>query len=316
MTKTLYRCILLLLAGAALLAGCQQGPQSCPSYKYLQLDRPESFAQDAKLPFQFPLDDPDSYTQPMMTNFAVCGWTSPTRRECHAAEDYLGDPGTPVYAMADGEITFSGKAGGYGWLIIIDHPQYNLYSLYGHLSPSRWQAEPGPVEKGQLIGYLGDSDENGGSPENPLIPHLHFGVRAGQRTDYPGEGEWRWMAGWIAICPQDIGWLQPSVVINAQQVPEDGFLNPRGNIFEIWSFTIIFGGIYLLGWVFILIYNTRKNRPIFLVVFNVFFGLTGWIFFVKNPRLSSLLFALAAVGVGIGLYRLITQRKQSPPAAN
>ena len=41
-----------------------------------------------------------------------------------------------MYAIADGEISFSGSKGGYGWLIIIDHPQANLYSLYGHLSPA------------------------------------------------------------------------------------------------------------------------------------------------------------------------------------
>jgi hypothetical protein len=32
------------------------------------------------------------------------------------------------------------------------------------------------------LAYLGDSDENGGSAEQPLEPHLHFGIRAGQRT--------------------------------------------------------------------------------------------------------------------------------------
>ena len=59
--------------------------------------------------------------------------------------------GTPVYAVADGEISFSGPMGGYGWLIIIDHPQANLYSLYGHLSPGRWRMESGTVEKGEMI---------------------------------------------------------------------------------------------------------------------------------------------------------------------
>ena len=115
--------------------------------------------------------------------------------EYHAAEDYLRPAGTPVYAIADGDLSFSGPMGGYGWLIIIDHPQFNLYSLYGHLSPSRWAHETGPVAKGELIGYLGDDDENGGSAENPLRPHLHLGLRAGQRQDYPGNGQWRWMAG-------------------------------------------------------------------------------------------------------------------------
>jgi hypothetical protein len=79
----------------------------------------------------------------------------------HAAEDFWRPAATEVYAMADGEVSFSGTMGGYGWLIIVDHPDMNIYSLYGHRSPSRWRADPGPVAKGDLIGYLGDEWENG-----------------------------------------------------------------------------------------------------------------------------------------------------------
>jgi murein DD-endopeptidase MepM/ murein hydrolase activator NlpD len=301
---------LVLLIGASILTGCEQGPQSCPRYTHVKPENPESLAENSGLPFQFPLEDPGSYTQPIMTNFAVCGQDTPTRRECHAAEDYLGDPGTPVYAMADGELSFSGPAGGYGWLIIIDHPQVNLYSLYGHLSPSRWQAEPGPVEKGELIGYLGDPDENGGSPEHPLIPHLHFGIRAGQRTDYPGTGEWRWMAGWITICPQDSGWLQPSAVIASQTIPEGGFQMPSGSFLAIWWFPLLFGGIYLFGWICLLIYTTRRNKPQFLISFGVLYAAAGWIFFTKHARLSYVLFALAGLSIVLGIYRVARRASQ------
>jgi len=183
------------------------------------------FARDDNLPFQFPLDS-RVYAAPFSTGFAAYGKInrggSPSY-EYHAAEDSLQPAGAPVYAMADGNISFSGPMGGYGWLIIIDHPQANLYSLYGHLSPSRWRKESGTVEKGELIAYLGDSDENGGSAERPLRPHLHFGVRAGQRADYPGMGQWRWQAGWIKLCPQHLGWLQPSIIITDQDVPVGGF---------------------------------------------------------------------------------------------
>ena len=80
--------------------------------------------------------------------------------------------------------------GGYGWLVIINHKQFNLYSLYGHLSPGRWSIKnKTPVQKGDLIGYLGDSDENGGSEKQPLVPHLHHGIRRGQMNDYPGGGQ-------------------------------------------------------------------------------------------------------------------------------
>jgi len=133
----------------------------------------------------------------------------------------------------NGIISFSGPMGGYGWLVIIDHPELNLYSLYGYLSPSRWRIESGLVQKGQLIAYLGDPDENGGSKENPLSPHLHFGIRSGQRADYPSMEEWRWQAGWIKYCPQDLGWLQPSIIISDQEIPEAGFQNPEATFLAI-----------------------------------------------------------------------------------
>ena len=66
--------------------------------------------------------------------------------------------GTPVYAMGDGRVSFSGPLGGYGWPVIINYPQVNLFSLYGPLSPSRWQIEPGTVEKDEMIGFLRDPD--------------------------------------------------------------------------------------------------------------------------------------------------------------
>lgn len=295
----------LVIVTACVLAGCEQGPESCPKYSTVELSNPESYADDGQLPFQFPLEDRGSYTQPIMTNFALCGQDTERRRECHSAEDYLGPPGTPVYAFADGEISFSGPAGGYGWLMIIDHPQANLYSLYGHLSPSGWQAEPAPVEKGELIGYLGDADENGGTPEQPLIPHLHFGIRSGQRRDYPGSGEWRWQAGWIAICPQNANWLQPSVVISNQHIPEGGFPMTTGNFFAIWWFPLVFGGIYLFGWICLLIYTTKKQKPHFLVSFGALYIVAAGIFFTKHPRLSIVLFTLAVVSISLGINRLI-----------
>jgi len=152
-----------------------------------------------------------------------------------------------VYAMADGRIRFSGEAGGYGWLIVIDHPQANLYSLYGHLSPSRQKLASGTqVRRGDWIAYLGDADENGGSAESPLEPHLHFGVRAGQTGDYPTRGEWRYQAGWIRSCPQDLSWLQPSAVIAGQEIPVGGYPSAGPPFLARWGLEILISGFYTL----------------------------------------------------------------------
>jgi murein DD-endopeptidase MepM/ murein hydrolase activator NlpD len=154
--------------------------------------------------FRYPLDDyfpetPVTDTDPPKTE----------RKELyHAAEDCFAPPGTPVYAIGDGIISYSGKMSGYGWLIIIDHPVENVYSLYGHLSTSRWKIRSGEVKKGELIAYLAEAEEG-----ETMVSHIHFGLRMGQRADYPGVGDARWMAGHIYSRPDLLGWFHPSQII-------------------------------------------------------------------------------------------------------
>jgi hypothetical protein len=176
---------------------------------------------------------------------------------------------------------------GYGWLVIVDHPEMNIYSLYGHLSPSRWRADPGPVAKGDLLGYLGDEWENGGSREQPLMTHLHLGVRVGQRSDYPGKGEWRWMAGWINLSPADLGWLQPSAAIAAQRPPASAAAGPAGGLVERWWVEILLIAVPLLaasGWI---VAGIRKRKVRWLLAVTVALVAVGWF-------LSALSFSLVA----------------------
>jgi murein DD-endopeptidase MepM/ murein hydrolase activator NlpD len=251
------------------------------------------------------------YATPFSTNFAAYGMGE-FGLEYHAAEDSLQPAGTPVYAMADGNISFSGPMGGYGWLIIINHPQANLYSLYGHLSPSRWRRESGTVEKGELIAYLGDSGENGGSSEQPLRPHLHFGVRAGQRDDYSGMGEWRWQAGWIRLCPQDLGWLQPSVIITSQDIPVGGFPEPAAGLVAKWGLELLFTGIYLFGGACMLVFAIKKNKPFVLIMTGGFLIVAGWIFYNKGTKMSYVIFIMAVLFSAIGIYKTIRRSIKMP----
>jgi len=278
-----------------ILAACTtQYPESCPSSKRIALLDIEEIAGDYSLPFRFPLDESTIDRTLYFGWFGVSNecphnaidcFESPVR-QYHAAEDYKRPAGTPVYAMANGRIGFSGTAGGYGWLIIIDHPQVNLYSLYGHLSPSRWKLEKGTdVKKGDLIAYLGDPDENGGTAEVPLEPHLHFGIRFGKVTDYPSRGEWRFMAGWIRLCPQDLGWLQPSLVINNQEIPSEGYLQPKVGFLTRWGLELLITGIYTIGGVGVLVVGVRKKSRFFLLFPGIITTAAGIVF--HNNRMIS-----------------------------
>jgi len=173
------------------------------------IDRSEMQARLEQLketsPFQYPLDNffPDI---PMTIKAPPKGDTE----KYHAAEDSFAPAGTPVYAIGDGVISFSGRKRGYGGLIIINHPDQNVYSLYGHLSTSRWKMKSGEVEKGDLIAYLGESEEI-----DSMIPHIHFGIRMGQRAEY-SSWRWddrRWMAGYSSRPPDQVGWFEPSEII-------------------------------------------------------------------------------------------------------
>ncbi|MCP4932910.1 MAG: M23 family metallopeptidase, partial [bacterium] len=207
---------IVLLICFLLLAGCRQELADCPPVSPAPRGQLNGLISADAL-VQFPLDD---YT--VHGPFESLSDADVFENKRHAAEDMGAEPGTAVYAIADGNISFSGKKGGYGLLIIIDHPQTNTYSLYGHLSPSRWHRGIGSVAKGELIAYIGDSDENGSSIKyGELSPHLHFGIRQGQRTDYPSRGDWRWMVGWTYECPSEIGWLQPSqFIINYEEMSQ------------------------------------------------------------------------------------------------
>ena len=304
-----------LLTGLSLLivlvSGCAQPPQFCPLQPASDLSGAIAYAEDDQLDFRFPLDE---LVYPHRALFCERNCVQ-SACETHAAEDYHLPAGTPVYAMADGNIAFSGPMGGYGWLIVIDHPQANLYSLYGHLSPSRWRLESGPVEKGELIAYLGDSDENGGSPEKPLETHLHLAVRAGQRADYPGMGEWRWQAGWIEPCPADLGWLKPSEIITGQEIPPGGFPEPKAGFLEKWGVELGLAAVYMFGGVCVLVFALRRNRPILPALYGGIMVVAGWVFMSKGIRISYALFSMAVLLLVFAIFQYV-RRSRGLTAAN
>ena len=303
-----------LLAWSVLIAlvvtSCARSSGPCLAETYADLSGAEAYITGDGLPFRFPLDDLSSDTSASYTHYCASSSGPESARKYHAAEDYFRPAGTPVYAMADGRISFSGPMGGYGWLVIIDHPQANLYSLYGHLSPSRFRMKPGAVDKGGLIGYLGDSHENGGSLKRPLEPHLHLGMRAGQRADYPGGGEWRWQAGWIRPCPKELGWLQPSVIISGQAIPVGGFLEPAMDFVAKWRIEFLLGGLYVSSGICMLVFAVKKHKPVVPILSGITFLAAGWFFRSEGWRMSYALLFMGVLCPAIGVVLLVRRSRQ------
>jgi murein DD-endopeptidase MepM/ murein hydrolase activator NlpD len=88
----------------------------------------------------------------------------------HNGIDYSASTGTPVWAAADGTVTFVGERGPNGNLVSLSH-EGGYESFYAHLSRfAAGLARGQHVEQRQLIGYVGTTGRSTG-------PHLHFGLK-------------------------------------------------------------------------------------------------------------------------------------------
>lgn len=85
----------------------------------------------------------------------------------HKGTDYAAAHGTPIKAAGDGKVTYAGRKGGYGNVVIIQHGQ-TYKTLYAHISKFRKGIRVGArVKQGQIIAYVGSTGLATG-------PHLHY----------------------------------------------------------------------------------------------------------------------------------------------
>lgn len=95
----------------------------------------------------------------------------------HKGIDIANDTGTPIHAAADGVVTYSAWADGYGNLVEITHPDGSI-TLYAH-SHRNVVREGQRVRQGEHIADMGSTGRSTG-------PHLHFEIRpAGQGAVNP-----------------------------------------------------------------------------------------------------------------------------------
>ncbi|WP_081699920.1 M23 family metallopeptidase [Candidatus Symbiobacter mobilis] len=86
----------------------------------------------------------------------------------HRGIDYAAPTGTPIRSVGDGVVTFTGRQGGYGNVVFVQHDAKNS-TVYGHLS--RIDVRKGQtITQGQRIGAVGSTGWATG-------PHLHFEFR-------------------------------------------------------------------------------------------------------------------------------------------
>ncbi|HEY5407581.1 MAG TPA: M23 family metallopeptidase [Ginsengibacter sp.] len=95
--------------------------------------------------------------------------------ETHKGVDIRAAWGSPVKAMAKGEVEFAGLRGGFGNCIMLKHGN-GFETLYGHLSKILVSVGE-KIEIGQQIGNVGSTGRSTG-------PHLHYEVhKNGEKID-------------------------------------------------------------------------------------------------------------------------------------
>lgn len=120
------------------------------------------------------------------------GWrTDPFtgERRFHSGSDLAAADGTPILAIADGQVTFAGPSSGFGNLIVIEHTVggQRVASYYGHMWDTGIHVSVGEtVSAGQHIGDVGSNGRSTG-------PHLHLEVHPGGASQPAVDGT-AWLA--------------------------------------------------------------------------------------------------------------------------
>ncbi|MFD1615294.1 aminotransferase class III-fold pyridoxal phosphate-dependent enzyme [Gelatiniphilus marinus] len=153
-------------------------------------------------------------------------------RSMHLGIDFWLPSETQVNALFDGEIVVAINDAGYkkyGGLIILKHQTntFEFYTLYGHLSVrSVTKNKVGDtIKKGDLIGYLGHSAENGN-----WVPHLHFQIMLSllnYKNDFPGVAYYNQTNVWKSICPNPNTLFKFETLQNNSENSNEDLINYR-----------------------------------------------------------------------------------------
>ncbi len=100
----------------------------------------------------------------------------PRNGSFHDGVDIGAPEGTPILAVADGEVVYSSQLRGYGNLVIVRHAA-GIVSVYAH-NQANLVREGQKIERGEVIARVGSTGRVTG-------PHLHFEIRKNNAAQDP-----------------------------------------------------------------------------------------------------------------------------------
>ena len=238
------------------------GPLPTPGFLDLPTPFPEAVADWRPPPYPVPWslrpEDHFYFSRPIPSG--EVNWPHPQYRyggtffgeeSTHTGVDLGAERGTPVLAVAPGEVVWTGYGfyrgrpdpnDPYGLAVAIRHDfGYDgdqLFTVYAHLSRSDvWRGQL--VEAGQVIGTVGDTGHASG-------PHLHFEVRLGENYYFSTRNPELWV-----VPPEGWGVLAGRVADNygrplAEKVVKVTSVE-SGQVWEVWTYakdTVVSDAVY------------------------------------------------------------------------
>jgi murein DD-endopeptidase MepM/ murein hydrolase activator NlpD len=89
----------------------------------------------------------------------------------HTGIDIAAPKGTPIHPVIAGTVSYVGELGGYGNLVMVDHPN-GVRTYYAHMDRFGGIAVGDHVEHLDVLGFVGCTGHCTG-------PHVHFETRVG-----------------------------------------------------------------------------------------------------------------------------------------
>lgn len=159
------------LLGSYAAGGLPSEPETEDLYSYFVGDEVLASFDDlqrlgnfiAALPAEKPL--PGGYQTSMfgMRKHPITG-----RADAHKGVDYVSRQGDRIVSAGDGTVSFAGRDGGYGNVVMVDHGN-EIMTVYAHMSAINVR-DGQHVQSGEVLGRVGSTGLSTG-------PHLHFEVR-------------------------------------------------------------------------------------------------------------------------------------------
>ena len=126
----------------------------------------------SKIPFAAPVKTSVRYT----SGFGRRSDPINGRGRMHSGQDLAGARGTPIFATADGVVSFAGRQSGYGNVVKIRHA-FGYETVYAHLNSIKVK-QGQTVSRGDRIGGMGNTGRSTGT-------HLHYEIRIGGEPTNP-----------------------------------------------------------------------------------------------------------------------------------